>query len=239
MLRIAVCDDEIIYLDKIKRLIQENLLNRVDTYEIETFMSGSDLCKEDLRQYQVFFLDINMSDMNGLETAKKIREVNEKALLVFITAYIDYAMEGYKFDALRYIIKDMMEDMIRECIETVLQRLKINDHKNVYNFLSGKQEIYTEQILYIESNRHRLTFYIYCRNGLVNYCLYDKLDNIQIQLESVDFLRIHKSYLVNMKYISDMIKYKVILKDGTELPIPRDRYAQIEKQYYENEGKMI
>ncbi len=124
MLKIAVCDDENIYLEKIKKQILQGLTsNHIKEFEIRTFDSGFELCKSDaqLNEYQVYFLDINMAEINGLELAQKIRRKNRNALLVFVTAYIDYAMEGYKVDAVRFIVKDLLEEMMPECMEAVCE----------------------------------------------------------------------------------------------------------------------
>lgn len=243
MLKIAVCDDERTYLEKIKNyIIIELKANYVEDFVIKTFNSGIELFEAEkmLNEYQVFFLDINMEEMNGLEIAQKIRENNSKALLVLVTAYIDYAMEGYKVEAIRFIIKDMLQEMMPECIYTIIKKLRLKNHKIEYNFAKGKKEIFTDSVVYIESDRHRVIFYVFNSNNLLDeYYLYDKLDNVEQELKNYGFLRIHKSYLVNMQYIEDILRYKAVLSTGAELPIPRDKYIRVEQKYYENAGEML
>ena len=74
---------------------------------------------------------------------------------------------------------------------------------------------------------------------MVRYSLYEKLDNIEKELQKYRFLRIHKSFLVNTKYIESISNYRVLLKDGRILPVPRDKYQKVKERYYEIMGDMI
>lgn len=243
MINIVICDDEEECLKEIENQIEKYLSHKnILDFKINTFKSGMELCRqiEKFDEYQVFFLDINMSEINGLDVARMIRDRNEKALIVFITAYIDYAVDGYKVEAIRFIIKDMLEQMLPECMDTVLQKLSMSFQKIELPFQEGKREVLISNIVYVESNRHKVFFHIKQKDTTMDQLfLYDKLDNIQNSLEDYGFLRIHKSYLVNMQYIEDIVKYKVMLKTGVELSIPRAKYNLVEEEYYVNVGKML
>lgn len=98
MIRIAICDDEVLYLKKIERLMRADLTNRQVDFTIDCFESGKmfiEQCKKYL-YYDIVFLDVNMEEIDGVETAKIIRTLSEKIYIVFITAYITYATDGYK-----------------------------------------------------------------------------------------------------------------------------------------------
>ena len=88
------------------------------------FTSGLEFCSDDnnLQQYDIIFLDIGMKEMNGMETAYAIREKNQNVDIVFITIMMDYALEGYRVDAVRYILKDDLESLLPECMDTILQK---------------------------------------------------------------------------------------------------------------------
>ena len=106
MLKIAVCDDEPVYLDRIINSIKKTLNKRgVSAYHIDTYLSGEVLLADDrLFTYNVIFLDINMPQINGLEVAAKIRESRRDILLIFVTAFLDYAIEGYRMEALTFFV---------------------------------------------------------------------------------------------------------------------------------------
>ena len=162
-----------------------------------------------------------MSGINGIELAEKIRDIHKSAFIVFVTAYIDYAIEGYRVKAIRYIIKDMLDSMLAECMDTIMYELRIKNQKVKYPFIDGTCEIYSHDIAYIESDKHKVIFHMVRNQD--NYELYDKLDCIEKGLEQYGFLRIHKSFLVNMVYIEELTRYQVKMKTGEILSIPREK----------------
>ncbi|MCD7837236.1 MAG: response regulator [Lachnospiraceae bacterium] len=101
---IAICDDEAFFRGWIKEMLLQYMQDKGVVYEIDTFQSGKELLDLgiELNKYQIIFLDINMDHIDGLMVAKKIREQNIEVFIVFITAFVDYSMEGYKVDAIRF-----------------------------------------------------------------------------------------------------------------------------------------
>lgn len=240
MLKIAVCDDEKIYLKRIEDMLRLMLdKNGISIYKIDTYLSGNDFFQNNkIFEYDVIFLDINMPEINGLEVARKIRENRPDILLVFITAFMDYALEGYKMEVIRFLLKDMLEEMLPECVETVIRKLSLQARKLKYSFMEGEKEVPVDSIYFIESQKHKLIYHI-LDSKLIQYSLYDKLDNAEKELFPYGFLRIHKSFLVNTKYIQNVVNYKVQLNNGMILPVPRERFQKIKERYYEFKGDMI
>lgn len=113
-LRVAICDDEKYFREEIKRLVEQYLKEKKIIFCIDLFTSGLEFCSDDnnLQQYDIIFLDIGMKEMNGMETAYAIREKNQNVDIVFITIMMDYALEGYHVDAVRYILKDDLESLL-------------------------------------------------------------------------------------------------------------------------------
>ena len=240
-LKIAICDDEEFFLEKIKRQVENKLQHMIwQEYIIDTFSSGGELYEkiENHVDYDIYLLDINMLPIGGLEIARKIRQTNKDAFIAFITGYIDYAMEGYHVDAIRYILKDSLDEMLDECMDVIVQRIRQKNKCIWLHFMEGDRKIYLDHIVYIESNKHKLLYHVELPTKEV-YTMYEKLDSISQQIETNGFLRIHKSYLVNMKYIHKMQKYEVTMSNGMVLPIPREKYKLVEQKYYEYEGEML
>lgn len=209
------------------------------SYQIDTYLSGEELLlNNDVIQYDVIFLDINMPKQNGIEIARKIREKNTNVLLVFVTAFMDFALEGYKMEAIRFLLKDMLEEMLPECIETIIKKLDLQTKKIRYDFIQGNKEIPVEKICFVESQGHKIVFNIFDSKP-IQYSLYNKLDNVEKELQIYGFLRIHKSFLVNTYYIQSIVNYKVKMKNGVILPVPRERYRYVKEKYYEIKGEMI
>lgn len=240
MLNIAVCDDEAFYREKIKNELRAILEQRgIADYRIDTWTSGEELCnnQEKIEEYQIVFLDINMEKMTGLEAAKIIKSVNQDIYLVFVTAYVDYAVEGYKVEAIRFLLKDMLDGTLTECVDTVLEKMKYHRHKEKFSFVDGEREVLIHKIIYIESNKHKQIFHVQGETEQT-FLLSGKLEDTQKRLEEYGFIRIHKSFLVNVKMITDVRNYNVTLKNGKILPIPREKFRQVKLQYFEMMGEI-
>ena len=240
MIKIAVCDDEKTYSDRICKCIHKELVNHdISDYDITVYNSGTEFASEvdKLLDYHVIFLDINMPDINGFELAKDIKDKNSNIYIVFVTSFLNYAIQGYRFDALRFILKSEINNLMPECIETIIRLMKIDYHEVEYDYIGGKQKIITNQLMYIESNKHKLTFNFCDKDKTLG--LYKKLDEVEEDLKCYGFLRIHKSYLVNVIFIKKLFNYGVVLTDGRELPVPRERIKQVKEKYFEMRGNRL
>lgn len=237
MLQIAICDDEQFYREKMKKLVERYLEKRELHYTLHLFLSGEEFLKqcENSVKYDIVFLDINMEQIDGIQTANRIRSFHSDTYIVFVTAFIDYALEGYKVNAVRYLMKDTLELAMEECMTAILQKMQIA--QVAFTFLEGEKKLYTDNILYVESRGHKSIFH-YIEERAVTYQVYDKLDSVESKLKGCNFLRIHKSYLVNMKHIRKVSNYTAILDTGEELPIPRLRFQTVKKAFVDYKGAL-
>jgi DNA-binding LytR/AlgR family response regulator len=124
---IAICDDNNIFLKLLSETIKSEFLNHEVDVKIFTFNNGRSLISavESREQYFNFiFLDINMPEIDGFSTAKRLVEIDKEFLLLFITNLDSCATEGYKYNAFRYIIKSRLKDDLKEAIDNIV--LKMN-----------------------------------------------------------------------------------------------------------------
>mgnify|MGYP001084221840 FL=1 len=126
MLQIAICDDEQFYREKIRRLLTDYLEKRDLGSSISFFTSGEEFLSqsENNVKYDIVFMDISMDELNGIETAMQMRAFHSDTFLVFVTAFIDYALEGYKANAIRYLMKDTLDVAMGECMYAILQKMR-------------------------------------------------------------------------------------------------------------------
>lgn len=236
MLNIAICDDEIVFGYKLKSILQKYMDISNESYKIDVYNSGKEFVALGLKmvQYQIVFLDINMQ---GMETAYKIREWSEETYLVFVTAFTDYTLEGYKVKAFRYLLKYAcnFNDSLTECLNSILAELKLVDKKITISFIERKCTFSIKRLQYVESNLHKLTFHI-IEKEIVNYTLKESLNNMERELNDESLLRIHQSYLVNLRYIERLHGYNVILKGGERIPISKNRYSNVKKRILQYKG---
>lgn len=105
MIKIGICDDEKYYLNKVRRLAEDNLKALcIQDAEIRCYTSGKEMCLDEqfLEECSILFLDINMRDCNGVEIAYEIKQKYSDILLVFVTAYMDYVLMGYRVEAFSF-----------------------------------------------------------------------------------------------------------------------------------------
>ena len=235
MLQIAICDDEQFYREKIRRLLTDYLEKRDLGSSISFFTSGEEFLSqsENNVKYDIVFMDISMDELNGIETAMQMRAFHSDTFLVFVTAFIDYALEGYKANAIRYLMKDTLDVAMGECMDAILQKMRTS--QVTFSFIEGERKLYTDNIIYIESSRHKSIFHC-METDLTRYQLYTKLDTVQQTLSECSFLRIHQSFLVNMKHIRKINNYTAYLDIGLELPISRPRFQSAREAFVAYKG---
>ncbi len=240
MLKIAICDDEEYYRENIKKIVGECLTARNYEYSIEVFSSGENLVKlaAGLSMYQIVFLDIDMEGMNGIEVAKKLRQWSKDLYIIFVTAFIDYTLEGYKVEATRYILKEpeTLFLNIEESIEAVLASLGVRQQSYEFDFKEGRRKLNIEQIVYVESRLHTVIVHAMVGGEKRIYTSYGKLDDFAMKLSENSMLRVHQSYFINMKYIGDMKRDTITLVTGEIIPIARGRIREVKERYLIYEG---
>jgi len=241
MFRIAICDDEEIFRKNIYEIIMKYMDEKGCPCEVDEFASGKDFISLgiNMAKYEIVFLDINMDEIDGLETAQEIRKVSSDIFIVFVTAFVNYAVQGYSVNAIRYILKnnENMTDLIFECLDAISKAMKLTVQKKEFKFNEGIKNVPLELLLYIESKLHKLEFYI-MEDRLNKYLLYGKLDEVEKELEDKAFLRIHQSYLVNMKHIVGINRYEALLNNGIRLKISKDRYKSVKEKFVSYKGEM-
>ena len=228
-MNIIVCDDSKKDREILIRFLREYEQNHNQHFEIKEYNSGEELCKEDafLQKCQLVFLDINMEDMDGLKAALKIKEIYPKMSIVLVTAYMNYALDGYKVKASRFLLKDDLEKTINECMDDLIIEIRQNRQVLEFSFVEGKKKLHIEEIIYIETAKHKNLFYT--QNEV--YSMYRKLDEIEAELRDLGFVRVHLSFLINMRYIDKISSYIMTLTNGKEISVPKSRYKEVKRQY--------
>lgn len=241
MFNIAICDDDKYFCMREKRLIVTYMESKQCAYQIDTFQLGEDLLcsKRNISEYDIIFLDIKMDKLDGIETAKRIREVSKDTYIVFVTAFIEYCMEGYKVDAIRYLLKDdgCFDKAFYECLDAIMEKRKHKGYKQIFQFQEEKRELYLNDIIYIDSNLHKLTFHL-AKGTRREYTMYERLDVMDELLQYASFCRIHKSYLVNLEYLEKVERYNATICGGINLPISKSRYLNARNEWISYRGAL-
>ena len=227
MRKIAICDDSKLDRQLLKVVIQTYFENNEEEFKIFEYELGDNLL-DDI-EVELLFLDIIM---NGMKIARKLRDIQFKAPIIFLTAHADYAVESYEVYAAGYLLKPYDTNKLTLLLDEVLQR---SVQKRIAVKVK-KQHRYLEinDIMYVESDKHVLN--IHLKDSRVIQTT-EKLSELKKTINSKRFIRCHQSYLVNMDYIKDA-KTDFILSNDIRIPIRvRGRKEIIERyhKYYSSE----
>lgn len=227
-IHIAIVDDEEIQLDFVEKLIKQTAEKLEFKAIITRFTSGEAFLfeLEDLPELDIALLDIQMRNIDGMEAAKKIRQTNSDLTIIFVTAYAEYAVEGYSVNALDYMLKPITQTQM----DKVFQRfLEIQPKETKYLLLEHQGEVLKlsfEDIIYIEAAKHQSIITLVGNEITVN----TNLSSIEAELDD-SFIMTHRSYLVNLAHVDQLLKQDVLLSNDEKVPISRRSVKKVQDAF--------
>lgn len=231
-MKIAICDDEQIFLDKIRRLLEKYSQEHQVPMEISTYNEADNLLKEINNEYELILLDVRLDQANGIDVAKELRARKIDSMIIYISAYLEMAPRGYEVQAFRYILKSDLEQVLEYTLNDAMAELRRRRKEYEIRTQGQTECIPLTEILYFASYKRYVEIYTIRKT----YKQYRKMYELEQELSEQGFLRIHKSYLVNMRYISYIKNREIYLKDGTALPCSKGEYQNIKQRYILWEG---
>ena len=209
MLRIGICDDVYDARLVLRSALERVLEKRRVQGQFWEFSSGEGLLRwleGHAGELDIVFLDMEMGELDGMETARRLRAADSGLQLVFVTGYADHVFDGYSVGALGYLLKPPKAEQL----EAVLDR--------AYICRSGdtRYRIPIANILYFVSDRRQVT----CVTEGRDYTFYGKLDAV-VEEVGAGFVRVHQRYLVRAGAVDRMEGGEVVLRDGQHLPVSR------------------
>lgn len=235
-MKIAICDDEKSAIELIKRelgKVAEKLQIVMDIYEYQT---GGKLLEEITKQkIEVVFLDIDMPGMSGMETANCLMEQCPLLNIIFLTNREDLVFQALKYRPFRFIRKSHIRNELAESVAAAMK--KIASEMYVVSFGRGKIEgkYAIKDILYIESQKHYLN--IHMQDEVHRFR--GKISDCEKGLGDYGFVRVHKGYLVNIRYIEYFLSDTVVLDNKERIPVSRNRAEEIKVQYIKGVERFI
>ena len=222
MLRIAICDDEQLFVELEKKYIEDYLTDKDVGFKIDCFISGSSfldhLCEDN--NYQLVLLDVKMKSDNGLEIAKSVQSINPRIRVALVSAYANFAVSGYHVNAIRFILKDrLFEESLHECLEYVLSAMEYYDKKVSFEFLCGVKEISVNSIMYLDASLNYVQFVLDDPNDQSIYKVRGSLKNINAMMREYGFEAISQHRSVNLRHVVSIKDYKVIMDNGDRLTV--------------------
>ena len=219
MIRIAIVDDEKAMLHELENNLKQYGEEYNEDFNISLFSDGDEILDQYRAQYDIILLDIQMQFVNGLEAAKKIREQDKEVSIIFVTNMTQFAVQGYKVDAMDYVLKPVSYTSLSKCITKAIEKVRRNKTRFItVPVKNGVYRIDVSDIYYVESQKHVLVFH----TRLGEFKTYGKMIEAEQQLEQINFYRGNKGYLINLSQVIGIKNNQVILP-GEQLPLSRSR----------------
>lgn len=224
---IALCDDDEKQIALLRRLLNNWSANKPFAINIAEYQSAESF----LFSYaddpcDILLLDIEMNGINGMELAKKLRSDGDMLPIVFITGYSEYISEGYDVEALHYLIKPVDEGKLFAVLDKFTQR-NVTAEQIILACGDETIRISPDNITHIEAQGRKTS--VYLSDGRTLDCNLSISHFADMALQG--FVRCHRSYLVNLRYVRSITKTDIILDDDTAVPISRRLYSDVNSQF--------
>ena len=219
-MKICICDDEKDFIHNFQLLLEQYFKKRKTIHHFNFFENEEDLLSylDSQNDIDILFLDIKFQTYSGIEIAEKIRAINPSVILIFLTAFPEYALSGYKVKAFDYLVKPLSYTQLENVLDRAISELTSN--KN--NFLVVKDsgnifKIKFSEIVYIETYNRNILFHLTSRSEITGH---ESLKTYETKLDK-RFYRCHTGYIVNMAYVTSIQKDCAVLILNITIPVSR------------------
>ncbi len=229
-MRIAICDDDPIELQNISAFIEEYFKSKNLPFNCRSFSSSTELANTAPGEFDLYLLDVLMPALNGIELAKEIRSFDRAAHIIFLTSSPEFAVESYSVKASNYLLKPVSTELLAASLDELLEEASLRQEKYVVLRSSiGIRKIRLSQIVYAEAQERRILYHL--ENGEVLECTGRFSSVCEDLLKNREFFLPHRSFLVNMSYISTIGNTDIQMQTGQIIPLAQRRLVEI-KEYY-------
>lgn len=233
-MRLLICDDDPITVRKISDLIKAHCQSEGSMPGIIESVNPETV--DTTKEFDIVFLDIDMPQMSGIELARKLHDLQPNVIIIFITNFIQYAPDGYEVGAFRYLMKDQIYNKLNYYFDLAVKEV-VKRRRIITIQINGEHiDIPVSNILYMESQGRLIVMHL-TNNFRTSYQFYGNMTELEQKLEILGFLRVHKSYLVNMEYIEIFQCKKLELKGKICIPLSERRYSKLKQQYLKWEAE--
>lgn len=228
MIRIAIVEDEEKAFDELNEALQLFSKETGAEFAVSAFKDAVAFLDNYQSNYDLVFMDIQMPYLNGMKAAEKLRELDERVALVFVTNLTQYAVKGYSVDAKDYILKPVQYNRFQCMMKRILSDVNACAQEEIFIKNGGNMyRVRLSDIRYIEIRDHFILYHMDNKD----FSAWGTMKELEAQLEGKGFCRLDKSNIVNLKYVSDIEGDKLHLFDGETLFISRPRKKAVKDAF--------
>lgn len=218
-MRVAIVEDNREHLEKLVELLK----SAADKHEVEVditcFSDGLAIVDQYRPVYDIIYFDIEMKYMDGMSAAKKIRAIDSDVTIIFVTNYVQFAIEGYAVNAKDFLLKPLNSFSFAEHFKKIIDIINKKSNRTIIiKTVSGYRRINLNNLLYAENEGHSIKL---CLTD-AEYSIWETMKNLEANLITFDFFRCHNGYLVNLQKVDSVDKNQVLI-EGKSIPISRPR----------------
>ncbi len=236
MFSVCICENNIM-TSKIYKEILERISRKHDIdISIETFQSGEVLLKA-INKFlvDIIFMDVYLEGIDGIETARQLQQNGYQPSLIFLTNSVKHVFEAFDVRPVNYLIKEKMTEEKFE--STFLKAVDVAKRRRkellFFKVRKGRIVLQIKDISSINVSKRLIT--VHCKDRVNRF--YSNLEKLEKQLQDNNFLRIHRSYIVNLLHITTFSSHYVILKNGNKVPIGTTYVNEVEQAFLNLFGK--
>lgn len=225
-LSIAVVDDSQTDMDILVPQINDLFIKQGISTKLSCFMGGKAFLKEN-NNFDLIFLDIEMPGMDGLQTAETYWKNHETGLLIFLTSHVEYSRKGYLVRAFRFLDKNLLGDDLEEAITSAIKVIGDFSELTVFDSIGTTVQIEYRKILYIEVMKRKIL--VHTQDSIISSR--EKISELEERMDHPDFYRIHRLFMVNMKYVEKCDRQAIFMYDGSVFPISERKTGEFRKVF--------
>lgn len=219
MIHVAIVEDDSNYQKELKQYLLDYEKEHTQGFQINLFSDGDEIMQDYREDYDIIFMDIEMKFLNGMATAEEIRKVDQEVVIIFITNMPQYVMQGYKVEALDYILKPISYYQFSQTLERAIARMGRRKKEFLTVAIKGGfQKIDLSEIRYIEVADHNLIFHVKGEQILTRGVMRD----VEEKLKDRNFFRCNKCEMVNLNFVDGIVNNEARV-DGTVIQISRPK----------------
>lgn len=236
MIHIAICDDEKDFVVYLTSLLNQYAAEAGEKIKITAYYDGMELIEKYDTTIDLIFLDIQMRLLNGLRAAERVRQMDEKVGIIFLTTLTQYGLEGYKYQAINYIIKPMKYVRLKAEMDQWLRKYRKDDNLSmIISNDTGRYKVFLKSLRYVETFNRNLLLH----TEQENIICYKSMKEMEQELQGKGFIRCHTSYIVNLFYVKGVNKLEIDLITGETLPISQPKRKNFMETLTEYWGDML